>query len=47
MAEEEVKLDFSELVQELLEVWVLFEQGAEPDSLIARLSNIRKSGNSD
>ncbi|CBN55261.1 MULTISPECIES: hypothetical protein [Kamptonema] len=47
LAEEEVKLDFSELVQELLEVWVLFEQGAEPDSLIARLSNIRKSGNSD
>ena len=47
LTEEDIKLDFSELVQQLLEVWVLFEQGAEPDNLIARLSDIRKSGNSD
>lgn len=47
LAEEGVKLDFSELVQELLEVWISFEEGAEPDSLIARFSDIRKPENSE
>ena len=36
------KQDFSELVQELLELWVEIQQGADPESLIARFSDIRK-----
>jgi hypothetical protein len=37
------KQDFSTLVQELLELWVEIKLGAEPEILIARFSDIRKS----
>lgn len=37
------KQDFSELVQELLELWIQIQQGAEPEILIAKFSDIQKS----
>ena len=40
------KQDFSTLVQELLELWVEIQQGADPAILIARFSDIQKSENS-
>lgn len=41
------KQDFSELVQELLELWVEIQQGADLESLISKFSDIQKSKKSE
>lgn len=41
------KQDFSELVQQLLELWVEIQQGADPESLISRILDIQNSKNSE
>lgn len=41
------KQDFSELVQELLELWVEIQQGANPEILIAKFSDIQNFKNLD
>ena len=41
------KQDFSELVQDLLDFWVQIQQGEEPETLISRFLDNKKSGNLD